>query len=304
MAMSTSSDSSRRLPPEPRESPEPPRETPSETPRETREQRLHRLVTDPRVLAAIAKVAGSHDVPDHDIDDAVQETIQRTLKVNLPVDDAEAKRYINGIARRVACQMTGKATDVEPGAYTENPDEEKGEMATPVGAPPADFETRDAMQKLLAKAKEQYPADLPGFLESRVANVTAAQVAKERGVGAAHQRKKWASIHQFMKQHGQGLGLSLVAAMFLLVIGNMAKWSLSGPVTVAHPRPPPQLTPEQVEARRLRVRALSECDAHEWRTCLDDLDAANKIDADSEPPKIRELRELAKKSLEDKPAPR
>jgi DNA-directed RNA polymerase specialized sigma24 family protein len=304
MAMSTSSDSSGRLPPEPPRPPEPARETPSETPRETPQQRLHRLVTDPRVLAAIAKVARSHDVPDHDIDDVVQEAIRRTLAANLPVDDAEAKRYINGIAARVACEMMGKATDVKPGAYTENPDEEKGEMATPVGAPPADFETRDAMKKLLTKAEEHFPEELPGFLESRVANVTAAQVAKERGVGPAHQRKKWAGIHQFMKEHGQSLGLSLVAALFLLVIGNMAKWSLSGPVNVAHPPPPDWPTPEQAEAKRLRVRALSECDAREWRTCLDDLDAANKIDAAGEPPKIKELRELAKKSLEEKPAPR
>src|SRR5260370_6834350 len=97
MAMSPSSDSSRRLPPEPRESPEPPRETPSEMPRETREHRLHRLVTDPRVLAAIAKVAGSPHVPDHHIHHPVQETIQRTVKVKLPPRYTEAKPYINTI---------------------------------------------------------------------------------------------------------------------------------------------------------------------------------------------------------------
>jgi hypothetical protein len=294
MAMSNRPESSR---PRLAEAPPLPKVNPAADARRTR------LLTSERLHASIRKVARSRDVPKGEIDDILQETIARAWKAKLPDDDDEVAKYVNRIARNVACERMGKVTSALP--YIENPDEEQGEVATPIGVPPPSFETRDVVSQLVEKGEQEFPRGFPGYLEAKATEATAEQVAKRRGVSPGHVRHEWSDIQRFMNRHGRAMGVAMAVALLLLVVGNMTKWHLGPEPLVSHPYPQdePQLPPP-LDAVGLRHRAQDECAASVWRACFDDLDAANKIDPIGETRELRDLRTVAQRHLEAQPPPR
>jgi hypothetical protein len=284
MTMSTSPDSSR-----PRlylVDAEPSRPPGADKPRRTR------LLTSERLHASIRKVARDRDVPEDEVDDILQETIARAWRAKLPDDDEEVPKYVNRIAVNVSCERMRKGPAIVP--YVENPDEERGEVATPIGVSPPCFETRDVVSKLIETGEQQFPKGFAGYLAAKATGGTANETAKVRGVTPGHVRHEWSDIQSLMKRHGRKMGVVLALVALALVVGNV--WWPLGPERVSSPRPSLPL-----DAAALRHRAQDECAARAWRACSDDLDAANEIDSAGETRELRDLRTHAKQHLEAKP---
>jgi DNA-directed RNA polymerase specialized sigma24 family protein len=265
-------------------------------------RRRTRLLTSDRVHAAIRKVARGHDVPHGEIDDVLQETIARAWTATLPADDDEARKYVNGIAANVSCDRMRKVPDVVP--YIEDPDEERGETATPIAVRPASFEARDVVSKLVEVGEHQFPKGFPGYLAAKMTGGTADEIANVRGVTPGHVRHEWLDIQGFMNRHGRRLGVAVALLVIILVMRNV--WRRPEPKDhVASPCPPtePPCAPA-LDAAGLRHRAHDECAASAWRACIDDLDAAKKVDPAGDTPELRDLRALAQQHLADKPLPR
>lgn len=258
---------------------------------ETSSDRRHRLLTAARLGASIRKVARSHEVPDDAVEDIVQETLARAWKAKLPASDDEVGKYVNGIAVNVSCSHMRKAAK-EPEPYVENADDEKGEVASTVGAPPPSFEARDAVSRLVDEGEERFPREFASYLEAKATDATAEEIARRRGVSPGHVRREWVTITRFVHEHAKALGLIAVAGLLLLIIGNMANWGHDD--YVAHPRPTP-------DAASLRVRAKDDCAQSRWQTCADELDEANEVDPGGETPELRDLRALAKQKIESLP---
>ena len=269
--MSLPGDSSGRLPADPHEAQ--PALSPGGEPPEARRARL--LCSD-HFGNSIRKVARNTGVAEHDIEDVVQETLARGLEIELPEDDERARRYVNGIAANVARDHLGEVVAEAADSYVEE-HEEGGPAATPYWDAPANFEDRDLARQVVDATKKRFPRTFSWLLRARVMDETGAEIANDNVVQSSHVRHEISRVQRFARSAGQRLGAGLAVLVFVAI--GLASWLR---------RPFEALDLSTYEARRaelpppdadsLRARGTEACRALEWQACLDDLDAADRLD--------------------------
>lgn len=259
-------------------------------PGETSEQRKKRLLASEPLAAAIRKIARARSVPEQDVDDVVQKTYEQAWKAKLDgMSDDEAMAYTLAIAKNVTCRHMGEAIEAEADAYNENPDVEKGEVATQVAVDPPNHAKRAALHRLVEAGEQRFPAGFAAFVEAKATDQTAAEVAKHRNVSAGHVRKEWSSYTKFLRDHPIAVSLLGGALLVLLVVG-FAHWQLGifgAEDKVAAPLP-------SLTAPELRARAKAECAEEQWQACVEDLDRAARVDPKGDTKEWRELGDAAR----------
>lgn len=266
---------------------------------EEERQRRERLLTSKRLRAAIAKTARSHGVPEDDVEDVVQETLRRALHANLPREAGEATRYTNGIAANVSRDhmkevraRRAEQTYVEEG-------EDGGLLPSEAAAQPAYFEEREIVERIVAAGHERFPRTFRWFVRARVDGETSEEIANDHGVQPGRVRAEIVGVQRFVVEYGLKLGVA-VALIVLIVLG--ARWLHRGEEDTAtyelrrH-------EPAPLDAHQLRERAERELRARQWQACLDDLDAADKMDP-AGAAKYSVVREIVQDALKVHVAPK
>jgi DNA-directed RNA polymerase specialized sigma24 family protein len=243
---------------------------------EVERQRRAQLLTSKRLHAAVAKIARCHGVPEDDVEDIVQETLRRALHANLPQEEGEASMYTSGIAANVSRDHMEELR-VRGGeqSYAEEGDE-GGLLPIEAAAQPAYFEDREVVERIVEAGRERFPRTFPWFVQARVDGETSEDIGNDHGVSPGLVRRKIVDVHRFVVEYGQKLGVA-VALLIVIVFGAywLRRSEELGETATYVPR---RVEPAPLDADQLRERASKELAARQWQACVDDLDAADKMD--------------------------
>jgi DNA-directed RNA polymerase specialized sigma24 family protein len=256
------------------------------------------VLGDPQVLASIRSVLRRRGVAEHDLDDLCRDVVTEAWAAkNFPEPSAdEARKYVHGIAVRIAIDHRRKKSPLGPGAipYDEN--------ENPVATPAAPYEARDASARLFHKGLALFPRTFPWFVQHAISGEEAATIAAREGVTAGHVRHEVSQIRRSLQIAAASLGV--VATIVLLFIGARSlRDTLSGRSSeIARPNVPPT-TPSQNEARVLRNDAKHDCVYEEWAKCAERLQKAYELDPAGETDEFRELRAKATENAKPPPPP-
>jgi DNA-directed RNA polymerase specialized sigma24 family protein len=258
---------------------------------DTPKSRREALLGDAEVLASIRRVLRGRGVGAHEVDDQCRQVVAEAWAArNFPDHGREdARRYLNGIARRVAIDH---AHDNARHAADPLPFEEGAALA--VSDPPA-YEERDAVLRLVQKGQKLFPRTFPWFLRSAMLHEEASAIACGEGVSPGYVRHEVSEIRRTLRVMAAGLGL--VAAAVLVFFG----WRALGRgrhdgTNVAAPHIAPDVAPSirEAEARRSDARRL--CADGAWESCAMELGKAERLDPGGETQELKELRERAEEN--------
>jgi DNA-directed RNA polymerase specialized sigma24 family protein len=244
------------------------------------------LLVSPKLRETLAGVARRQGVEGAAVEDVVQETLHRALEQRLPEDRTEAKKYVHGIARRVALDIVRGAAssgiesfdDAEPDADSEYDDE--GASHGAASAQPARFDDRDEAYKVIAAAEQRFPRSFAYFMKARVLGHTAEEIANDHDVHAGNVRHMIMEVERFVSDYRTRLGASV--AVVLLVLTGWAVWrndpSKSWALLTPNPRTEPPPLERDAQIDDLRARALRACNTRAFAACLADTEAADALD--------------------------
>ena len=259
-----------------------------------------RFLTARKTLSGIRRVARGRGVLAQDVQDVVQQTCAAAWRARLPADAEGARRVLHRIAFAVACTLMRRHPTDAACAY-EGTDGEGAFVAQGVD-PAYEAGVREEVRLLLERGRERFPNRLDAFLASAVDGVSAKDEAASRGVSEAHVRKERSEIRAFLAAHGQKIGVVLVAAMVLLVVGSMTDWTRRlqatspGDGSVWTPRIH-QASRPAADAASLRTRAAERFREGAYEACLRDLDAARALDGREDTADEAQMREDATRAL-------
>ena len=271
------------------------------------------LLSSGGLRAKIARIARKRGVPARYVEDVVHDALKNSLCAELPADDEEARKYVHRIAVNAALATMKRVRDGIDEPYDESepdPDNPEAIKKAPAFAPPARFEDRDIVRKVVDAGYERFPRTFPWFLRSRVLEETAAEIAKDDAVQASHVRHEISVVQRYLRQLGERIGAFVVLALFVLA-GTLAYWirrpvvgPAPSPTEAEHVAPAPEPTvsaateptpPEK--AASLRADARREFDDGWWMRCIRDLNAADQLDP-AGAAATAELRAKANKELD------
>jgi DNA-directed RNA polymerase specialized sigma24 family protein len=256
------------------------------------------LLSDPKLHASIRKTLRSHGVPADSVDDLLHDTLARARCANLPESDADATKYIHGIAVHLACDHRNYEADHLAVSFDEC-------TCSPLTADPDGHELRDGVAKILARLHERFPRAYHFFEAMYVHGESSQEVARRTGVSDGYVRAGASEVRQTAQELFMQIGIGLALVLFFLGVGNELRDRM-------RPTPIPDVahTPPQVDRHApipletgvdLRDRGVSECQQGKWKACLDDLNEARKVDPDGEDATFRELRYQAEKRVTEGP---
>jgi DNA-directed RNA polymerase specialized sigma24 family protein len=260
-------------------------------------KRHYRLLTSPEMRESILTIARSHSVPESDLEDVYQETIAKALVANLPEDEEETRLYVNRIAANVSMKHSMGLNAHEFVLYVEDPDLDAGEVATNAAVQAVAYEDREAVERLVAKGRQKFPRWFSIFVSARLSEQSSEEVARRHKVSSAHIRHEWSSIGRFVRKYGPTVGVGLGVLTALAFGLGLLEWrrrasDFSEYATYeAH-----RVLPPAPDASELRRRGIAACNAQAWQACVDDLDAANALDAAGENWDLYQLRYAARKN--------
>jgi DNA-directed RNA polymerase specialized sigma24 family protein len=169
----------------------------------------------------VARRQGVEGAP---VEDVVQETLDRALRQRLPEDRTKAKKYVCGIARRVALDIVRAAASSGFESFDDAEPEYDDEGAShgAASAQPVRFDDRDEAHKLIAAGEHRFPRSFSYFLKARVLGHTAEEIANDRDLNAGHVRHQIMEVERFVSDYRTRLAASV--AVVLLVLTGWAVW--------------------------------------------------------------------------------
>jgi len=241
----------------------------------------HDLIASPELRRSISLVARRRGVEGDAVHDVIQETLTRALGQRLPVDRTEARKYIHGIAKRVALDVVGDAASSGAESIDDDaPDSDDAPHGAAASAQPAHFDDRDEARKVIAAGERRFPASFSYFLQARVLGRSAERIANDHDVSPGHVRHQVVEMQRFVSDYRTRLAASI--AVVLLAVAGWASWrhdpTPSWALLAPHPRtePPPLDREDQID--HLRERALRACNQRAFAACLVDTEAADALD--------------------------
>jgi len=261
----------------------------SNPPQETPEQLRARLLRCPKVRASVCKVARSQGVVSHEEEDVCQDTLLRVSQAELPPTEAEARKYINGIARFVAIDRSRKAA----GEPTESLEAMRRE------ARPARerIEQRAFMQGLFEQGYKRFGKSFDWFMRAKVHQETSEEIGAAAGVTPSHVRDEVSLVSRwFAGAWGKRTGIGSVLALVLAV--GAGGWLTRRAQTVDESQFSTYAAVKTQEVRAMDAHALRErgqkaCHDGAWSACEHDLAAAAKMDPGGVTSDLWKMREMA-----------
>ncbi len=264
---------------------------------DTSKARREALLGDPEMLASIRRVLRGRGVGDHEVDDQCRHVVAEAWAARHFPDHEreEARRYLNGIARRVAIDHAHDnarlATDPLPF--------DEGESAA-ASDPPA-YEERDAVARLVEKGRVLFPRTFPWFLRSAMLHEEASAIAHGEGVSPGYVRHEVSEIRRTLRTLAAGLGLVAVAVLVFFGVRALGRGGRHEGTEIATPDTPPDVAPNVREARALRRDARRYCADGAWESCAAQLGKAERLDPAGETQELKELREQAEEHAKAAP---
>jgi DNA-directed RNA polymerase specialized sigma24 family protein len=258
----------------------------SNPPSETPEQMLARLLRCPKLKASVYKVARSQGVHASEWEDVYQVTLERMAQATLPVTDADARKYVNGIAKNASIDhLRKKATD----EATDSLESLRKEPSPTI----ARLEQRVFLQGLFRAGLAKFGEKWDWWVRSKIHKETTAEIGHAAGVTPGHVRDQVSLMNRwFDGKWGKRTGIGGVLVL-LLAIGA-GKWALTPHAfdesqlsTYSEVRTGPRIAAP--DAAALRERARGACDAGAWGACENDLVAAAKLDPAGDTPEMQQM---------------
>src|SRR5258708_4331907 len=163
------------------------------------------LLASVGIQRSISVVARRKGVAEADVPDVVQETLARALDLRLPADGEEARKYIHGIAKRVALELVRKKAYVGHEEYVDDgPDAEDGGDPPPASASaqPALFDDREVARKVVDAGQRRFPTTFSYFLQAQILGRSPETIANDQGVHPGHVRREIATMQRFVPDYG------------------------------------------------------------------------------------------------------
>ena len=246
----------------------------SSPPHETPEELRARLLRCPKVKASVRKVARSQGVVSHEEEDVCQDTLLRVSQAELPPTEAEARKYINGIAKFVAIDRSRKAAD-EP---TESLERMRRE-ARPVRER---IEQRAFMQGLFEQGYKRFGKSFEWLMQSKVHKETSEEIGAAAGVTPSHVRDQVSLVSRWFEgAWGKRTGIGSVLALVVAVSGGWWLTHRAGTMDDSQFATYAAVKTQEVratDAHALRQRARKACAEGAWSACEHDLAAAAELD--------------------------
>ena len=220
------------------------------------------FLSDAAILASLRQAIASR-VPHQEVDDVAQATLLEAWKaVDYPTEREGFRRWLSLKGRSNAIDLLRKKA--RRGRWIGKDDGEVDEL--PARRPEPANDARDALRFVQATLDER--AGRAGtqtsvrWLLLRVRGESYASIAQAEGTEEATVAKSVGRIRKHLRT--AWVAVAAVAAFFIV------RMSFGPPPVVSHGNPAP-------DAFTLRERALRECDAGQWKTCLDDLDRVREL---------------------------
>jgi DNA-directed RNA polymerase specialized sigma24 family protein len=247
------------------------------------DERRRRILSDPKIHAAIRAIARLRGVPNTELDDVVHEVIaDACTDENVPLDDVDhARRYLRACCRHKAIDR----------ARARIRDRER--LVSPDDHAPAvesvTLEDRAVAWGLIDACKRLFPATHEWFERAVLQEESQASIAAEMRVSPGRVRREVSAIRRSLRTFG-----TVAAATILIAIG-MRSWSEEffggrDVVTKAKKDAAPVV---------LRERAGRECAHEEWAACAADLMKASALDPAGDTPPLRQLLETAQRKVHE-----
>lgn len=272
------------------------------------------ILSNPSLCVSLARFIRGR-VPADEVDDIVQSTLADALaSKHAPADRADVQPWVYGIARN-------KIADFYRRSRRELPHDPALADAVPA-ADAAPSTARD----LLRWATKELPAveGAESTLEWMLREGSGERletIAAEAKVPAPRVRQRVARMRRHFRARwaAQLAAVACLVTLTILVILALVRSrgddiAVPAPSFSQAPVPPPLAPPPREEdsreardlndAKELRRAALVECEAKDWRRCLDGLDAAKRLDpaGDAAEP-VQRARRAANDALEKRKAP-
>jgi hypothetical protein len=250
-----------------------------------RRRRRESILSDPTTREALRSVVRHRGVPPARIEDVVNGVLADALED----DDLLGYDREHAVARLCTAARNRSIDDARSRKRKSEVEVSPGpEMPDPNAENPED---RTFAHKLIEVGQEKFPRTFPWFWRSRVHGESPASIAAGEKVTPAYVRHEVSHIGRALRSFG------VAAAAFFLIVVGIRHWSLSRyDDTGASPRREPV---HRTEAGRLTLQGRRECDQERWADCLADLTKASEIDPAGETPEMRELREFAKRKVNE-----
>ena len=249
----------------------------NDPPTETPEQILARLLRCPKLKAAVCKVARSQGVKPEVAEDVYQETMLRMSRATLPLTEAEARKYVHGIAKFAAIDYLRSLEEAES---LESLRKEAYPMRERI-------EQRTFMQGIFKQGFAKFGEKWDWWVRSKVHKETSGEIGRAAGVTPSHVRDEVSVMNRwFDGAWGKRTGSIGGVLTLLLAIGLGWSWTHRGDVdesqvsTYAEVRTDSRVV--GMDATALRARGQKACDAGEWSACQNDLAAAAALDPQGE----------------------
>jgi len=265
---------------------------------ETPEQLKARLLRCPKLKASVCKVARAQGVARDQEEDVYQETMLRMSMATLPSTDAEARRYVHGIARHAAIDHLRKLAEENAAESLESLEET--ELAVRQR-----MEQRVQIQGLFRQGLEKFGAKWDLWMRSKIHKETSEEIASTEGLAPSHVRHEVSIMNRwFDGAWGKRTG-SIGGVLALLLAVGAGWWMTHRPVNEADlagfrgARSDTRVV--GLDAAALRERGTKACDAGAWSACEEDLAAAAALDSAGETPERMglEARAMSKQMRHD-----
>jgi RNA polymerase sigma factor (sigma-70 family) len=252
------------------------------------------FLADRNLRPAMMKVIRGR-VPDADVEDVVQVALWGVKRAKrLPKGEADRRRYALAIARNQA-----KTWHVRK--YADQPEEVAFEDGCRRVSHDGGIERaieREHLQKLTATVPDKQRSTFE-CLGRYLLGENLAEIAREMGLEYDTLYKRVTKLHRDLMKTGHAIaGLALVL-LLLMGIRREREVPVATPPTepaapnVEQHEPAPRTSEAKARAATLREEARAQCDAKQWKKCVEAYDLAAALDPEGETQEVKAAHERA-----------